>query len=160
MIKKIYLALTILLLITSCKGVDPVAWDQEIVNNYNLAINGIADFEELISLEKVGDPDAIKNVLTQGTATLNQLDLAITSVNEKEIPKGGEEYKDAILEVFESMKEQISVGLKFTNITNENAEAEIEKYAEKYDSASSTTAKKVNSFTRIQEEFMKEKGIN
>lgn len=160
MIKKIYLALTILLLITSCKGVDSAVWDQEIVNNYNLAVEEIANFEELISLEKVGDPDAIKSILTQGTSILDQLELATTSINEKEIPKGGEEYKTAILEVFESMKEQISVGLKFTNITNENAEAEIEKYAERYDSASSATARKVNSFTRIQQDFLKEKGIN
>lgn len=159
MIKQILTILTLSILFVSCEKTDPAIWNKEIIDTYNQTVGDISDFEDLISSDKIGNPNAIKDILEKGKSITDQLEAAIAAIDQKEMPSGAEKYQAAALDMFQCMKDQISIGLQFTNITDESAEISIDNYADKYDAASRQTAKKVDSFITCQQEFIKAKRI-
>ncbi len=159
MIKKTFLTLSLLALLASCTGIDPTTWNKKIVDHYNKSIDEIESFEEMISAEKVGDANAIKAILDKGASIQTQLDESINAITVQELPDDAEAYQESVLEVLKSMKDQVSIGLRFTNITEEIADSEIENYADKYDAASQVTSKKVETFIQQQLKFAQSNGI-
>ena len=160
MIKRIILLLITTILLASCESINSEAWNKQVVDTYNQTVGDIEEFEDMISLDKIGKPNAIKSILEKGNSISARLDAAIASITQNEIPDGAETYQTATLEMLQSMKVQISIGLQFTNITEQSAEADIDGYADKYDAASYQTATKTDSFVAAQQQFVKDKGID
>lgn len=155
MVKKSFLIITLTVLLAACSGVDPITWNKNIIDQYNQSVDQIESFEDMISTDKIGDVNATNDIIKKGTNILEELDKSITFISTEKIPEGAELYQKATLEVLESMKHQIKVGLKFGNITDEQADDKIENFADLYDDASKETNEKVNIFLELQREFIK-----
>lgn len=145
-----------ILLFTACQKEDPAKWNKEASEIYNSYISDIENFEHLISIDKIGDEQAIAAIQEKGQQIMERLNASVEAVTLKEIPDEAEQYQQSLIAVLEKIKKQITIGLEFSKLNEESTDIEIRNYAKKYDAASVTTAKEVDIFKAEQQKFAKE----
>lgn len=144
-----------ILLFTACKKEDPAKWNKEVSEIYNSYISDIEYFEHLISIDKIGDEQAIAVIKEKGQQIMERLNASVEAVTMKEMPDEAEQYQQSLIAVLEKIKKQIAIGLEFKNLNDKSTDIEIRDYAKKYDAASAETAKEVDIFKQEQQKFAK-----
>lgn len=150
--KILFSVLIIIPVLISCSSGDATSWNSKLIDAYNRTIDDVEDFQDLISLETIGDSIVNSHIINVANLTINNADKSLKQFS-TDAPSGGETSRMAFLEMLESVKLQINVGLKFTTYTKETAESDIDKYAEEYDTASLKTAGKASAFEFAQHKF-------
>lgn len=143
----------VLLVVVSCSTKDAETWNKNLIETYNKAIDEVDDFEELISLETVGDTVINQQIIELGNKILAHVDRSLKSISEVEIPSGAKDSQVAMLAVLESLKCQVNQGLKFVEFTTDTPEVDIDQYADDYDEISRTTASNVNKLRTVHKSF-------
>lgn len=143
----------------SCSSGDAVSWNTKLMEVYNQTVIDVDDFQELISLETIGDTTVNRHIVIAAELILTNAEKEIKRLSAAEIPSGGEACQTALLEMLESVKSQINIGLKFTSFTDQTTVPEIDKYAEDYDEASLKTAGKATAFEFAQHKFADKIGL-
>lgn len=158
--KKILLsALLVIPFLASCSSGDAMSWNANLIEMYNRTLDDIEDFQELVSLETIGDSITNRHLINAANNALLNVDKGIKQFSEGEIPSDGDSCQKAAVEMLESVREQINIGLKFIEFTEETLEAEVDKYADEYDAASAKTAQRVDAFTVAQKKFADKVGV-
>lgn len=152
---KLLLAVCILLL-CSCSQVDSIKWSNNITNSYNQIKIDLTDYEDLISIETIGDSTANQAISSKAEQMLLNIGQIKEELLSSSIPVEGEAYQEASIKTFECIENQINAGLGFLGLTENSLETNIEEYAIAYDIASKKTVDHIDNLRTIQEEFLRQ----
>lgn len=155
--KKILFSLFALtLILVSCGGASPTAFNDSIVKAHtNLSQIGTSYIGSLSSAVSAGTYDII---VAQTDSALVKIDVELETVKALEVPKGGDAYKEAAVKACESLRDFIASGKDFSSLTKESSVEEYNKVSEGYEAKMKVYTADIEALTKAQVAYAKESG--
>ncbi len=154
--KVLFSLLAVVLVLTSCGGVDPVKFNDAIANA-NVKIVTVSDAYQN-ELGKALEADDYEVIAIQTDSALAKIDAEIAIVKALEVPKGGEAFKDAAIKSYESLRAVVEAGKKFSTLTKESSEEEFSILEKEYDAKSTEYSNSFDALAIAQAEYAKDAG--
>jgi len=155
--KKVLFSLfAVMVVMASCGGADPVKFN-DALSKANTEISDVStDYQNTImkSMES-GD---FASITTQTDSALAKIDKEIDVVKALEVPKGGDAFKEAAIKAYESLREVVETGRKFSVLTAESTEEDIMKISTEYDKKIDGYSELFNDLVKAQADYAKEAG--
>lgn len=160
--RKLFPLIVGIFVLASCGGPDPRKFNDAIVDMHDEVAQIQSDFDS--KLQDAIETDSYGNLNIAADSALAKVDANIEKLKDIKVPKGGEKMVETTMALFQSVKNTINGGLKFTTlqpdhetgeISDEALDSTIGEYNELSEKASS--AEKV--MIKTQDIFAKEKGF-
>lgn len=151
--KTLFFVLLCTLVLVSCSNENAISWNANLTAAYNKIIDDLDNFEELISLETMGDTLVNQQIEVLGQSLLADIGKTIKHLEDDDVPSEANACQKAAMEMFKCMDEQVRYGLKFTEFVVDTPEAEVDVFADAYDELSQKTAVKADAFSIAHESF-------
>lgn len=151
--KILFFVLLCTLALASCSNENAISWNANLTAAYNKTIDDLESFEELISLETMGDTLINQQIEVLGQTLLGDIAKTIKHLENEDIPSEAEACQAAALEMFKSMDAQVNKGVKFIEFAADTPESDVEIFADAYDELSRKTAIKADAFLVAHKSF-------
>ncbi|MDR2949081.1 MAG: hypothetical protein LBV71_07725 [Prevotella sp.] len=154
--KLLFSLVAVALILVSCGGSSPTAFNNGIVQAHtNLSQIGSSYINTLSSAVSSGTYDAIA---AQTDSALVKIDAELTAVKALEVPKGGDAYKAAAVKACESLRAFIESGKSFSALTKESSVDEYNKVSAEYEAKMKVYTEDIEALTDAQEAYATEAG--
>lgn len=155
--KKVLFSLFVLVLIlASCGGASPTAFNDGIVKAHaTLSQIGTAYIGSLSTAVSAGTYDIIAS---KTDSALVKIDTELAVIKALEVPEGGDAYKSAAIEASESLRAFIESGKGFSTLTKESSVDEYNKVSEEYEAKMKKYTQGIEALTQAQEAYAKQAG--
>lgn len=154
--KVLFSLLTMMLILTSC-GADAVKFNDTITKEQASMVTALHDYSD--KLQQASSSNSFSDVKAAGDSLLIKLDKSIEAIKGLSTPSGGEKFKEAAIDYFESIKKVVSIGEKASSLGNDPTEEQANAFYEEYSNVVKEVTEKENAVHTIQKEFAKEKGM-
>ncbi|NDV79398.1 hypothetical protein [Dysgonomonas sp. 511] len=135
-------------------GPSPVAFNDAIVNaNTNITKIG-EDYQNEVS--KSMQNSNFADVAAQTDSALVKINAEIDKVKALEVPKGGDAFKEAAVNTYESLRDMVEIGRKFGTLTAESDASELNKIVDEYNAKMEEYTKHFNDLSQAQMDFAEE----
>lgn len=151
----LFCLLTVTITLSSCGGVDPVNYNDNLVNYSNIADSRIVKFNEKIDeIEDLDNfTDSIKVV---GAITVDSLKADINKITALKQAKGSDDFKAATIAYVESLIDYTKVLTEeYSKITEETSDENFNKIEKLINESYEITIKKIEEMQNAQKAFAK-----
>lgn len=151
--KTLFFVLLCTLILASCSNENAISWNANLTSAYNKTVDDLDNFEELISLETMGDTLINQQIEVLGQALLGDIAKTIKHLENDDEPSEAKVCQAAGIEMFKSMDAQVQYGLKFIAFVGDTPESDVDIFADAYDELSRKTAIKADAFLAAHKTF-------
>lgn len=147
--------LTITFALSSCGGVDPVKYNDKLIDNLNNADKRVQALND--KLDAIDDlenfTDSIKSL---GAVTIDSLKSDIHKISLMEKAKGSEEFETSVIAYIESLITYTeTITGEYAKVNEETSEEDFNDMSKKIDDSSEAVNKKMTQTQEIQKAFAK-----
>lgn len=142
------------LVLVSCGGVDPVAFNDAIVKA-NTTITALGETYQNDITKSIESSD-FSAIAAQTDSALAKINTEIDIVKSLEVPKGGDGFKEAAVKTYESLRDVVETGRKLSTLNTDSTEEAANSIMKEYDEKSSIYSKQFDELAKAQMDFAKE----
>lgn len=154
--KVLFSLVTVMLILTSC-GADAVKFNDTIINEEKSLEAPITEYGT--KLGQAIATNTVADIKPLGDSLLAKIDKSIEVIKGLTAPSGGEKFKEASIEYFESAKKFVIFGNKAESLGSEPTEEQATAFYEEFGKIEKEITEKTNAFLAAQKEFAKEKNM-
>lgn len=154
--KVLFSLVAMVLFFTSC-GADVVKFNDTIIKEQISMVAALQDYSN--KLQQASSKNSFSDVKSVGDSLLMKLDKSVEVIKGLNTPSGGEKFKEAAIDYFESAKKIITVGEKASSLGNDPTQEQINAVYDEYNNILTEVTEKENAVRSTQQEFAKEKNI-
>ncbi|GAB6007928.1 LIC11966 family surface protein [Dysgonomonas reticulitermitis] len=155
--KKVLFSLVVVMLILTSCGADAVKFNDSIIKEQTSMFSAIEDYSNKLS--QAATNNSFAEIKAVSDSLLTKLDKSIEVIKGLNTPSGGEKFKEAAIDYFESAKKIITLGEKASSLGNEPTEEQATAFYEEYNNVVKDVTEKEAALLAVQKEFAKEKNM-
>jgi len=154
--KVLFSLLASVLVLASCGGPSPVAFNDAITKANTVITNVSSDYQDAIS--KSMDNEDYASIVAQTDSALIKIDAELAIVKALEVPKGGDAFKDTAVKTYESLRSMVETGKKVSTLHSESSEADYNAIYKEYEVKMDEYSKLFGELAAAQMSYAKEAG--
>ncbi|MDH6309260.1 hypothetical protein M2451_001831 [Dysgonomonas sp. PFB1-18] len=154
--KVLFSLLASVLVLASCGGPSPVAFNDAITNANSVIMNVQSECQDAIA--KSMENKDYSSIVAQTDSALAKIDAELAVVKALEVPKGGDAFKEAAVKTYESLRSMVETGKKFSALNSESSEDDYNKIYKEYEGKMEESSKLFDELATAQMNYAKEAG--
>lgn len=155
--KKVLLSLVaVMFVLTSC-GPDVVKFNDSIIKEQAALEAPVMEYSNKLGQAMATNSQA--DIKPLGDSLLARIDKSIEVIKGLSTPSGGEKFKEAAVDYFESAKGLVTIGEKSSSLGTEPTQEQITAFTTEFTDLVKKMTEKENAFLAAQKEFAKEKNM-
>lgn len=154
--KLLFSLMIVALTFVSC-GPDVTKYNDTVVDLHTNVNNVHGDFDE--KLDKAIESDSYADMKAAAEEALSKVDADTEKLKALDVPSGAEAFQESAEKLFQSIRSTIEIGAKFSTLTSESSEDEINKLIDEYNAAIEEYSKLDDAMGAAQKDLAKAKGF-